>query len=197
MIQHGCPPSLAFGDRGRCTPGWPSRSTPVPCSLFPVPCLFLHTLHSPNRSLHHSCSLPLPHFRHTLATLENARNSLHRRFCPDSGAIRVPKPAPDTAIHAFHSPKSAVLRLRAHDCTLNTRYCGLVLTCTIDSAIFSSAAHEWIVNRPDANLAQSAAENKQPLDPSSNLIQSVVQSSFHSTVLARQARMVRLSTNCA
>ncbi len=117
-------------------------------------------MHSSSCALHRSCALPRRHSEHRLTTLETARNPLHPhpgRICPVRRAICVPKPTPGATNHAFHRPKPALFRFGTYDCTLNTRYCGLLLTRTIDSVIFSSAACEWTVNHPDANLANLAA----------------------------------------
>jgi hypothetical protein len=73
------------------------------------------------------------------------------KFSPISGgaaegAERLQPALPGSAIHArwsrtsFPQDKSNVLRPVTYGCIENTRYCGLNLTCTIDSGIFPSAA---------------------------------------------------------
>ncbi len=62
-------------------------------------------------------------------------NILHR-----VRGIWTANPAPRLSFKAFHRAKSNVLNRRAPKCASNTTYCGLRLTCTIDSGIFPSAA---------------------------------------------------------
>lgn len=105
----------------------------------------------------------------------------------------MPKPALQPAISAFHSPNPGFFGHGTKDCTLNTRYCGLVLTRTIDSVIFSSAARERIVNQAEPNLPKWAARDHNRCFHY-DLIQPVVQKALNTTIQAPKAGMERLFT---
>ena len=63
-----------------------------------------------------------------------------RPGCPESGAVLAQKPRAMQGLFRLSTGKWRCLDKRCREWLQNTRYCGLLLTCTTDSGTFSSAA---------------------------------------------------------
>lgn len=104
--------------------------------------LNVHRMHRFAPQMHRFCVLCEHRRGHRLWRVAEAKRN--ESFCGpakhDFRDILEPKSRVQRPDSSFHRRISKLFGTGTQICTVNTRYCGFVLTCTINSGIFSSAA---------------------------------------------------------
>jgi hypothetical protein len=119
----------------------------------------VHSSHRLEGKLHRFCALsPGPAGTRLQSGSRGCKQTLG---CTRFEAVSTPKTRPVQGCFELSTGKWRCLGIGCGECQRNTRYCGLLLTCTTGSGIFSSAAVKQTLMKPGLKLRREAVEEEK------------------------------------